>query len=140
MFFKAHAVIPKQEAYLTRVGPRGLGFKGSTGTERVNYYFTTTNDHLDDSMVFMRDAIVHPLFEEKELEQEKQVVIGEIDRNEANPYYHFQHEVSKHVWWKSPPRKDPLGNRKTVLAATREQMKTIQKRYYIPNNSVLVVT
>ena len=140
MFFKANAVIPNQEAYLTRMRQLGMEFNGSTGTERVNYYFTTTSDHLDDSMVFMRDAILYPLFDEKELDQEKQVVIGEIDRNESNPYYHFQHEVSKHVWWKYPSRKDPLGNRKTVLAATREQMKTIQKRYYIPNNSVLVVT
>ncbi len=140
MFFKANAVIPNQEAYLTRMRQLGMEFNGSTGTERVNYYFTTTADHLGDSMAFMRDAIVHPLFDPKELEQEKQVVIGEIDRNESNPYYHFQHEVSKHVWWKYPSRKDPLGNRKTVLAATREKMKTIQQRYYIPNNSVLVVT
>ena len=140
MFFKANAVIPNQEAYLTRMRQLGMEFNGSTGTERVNYYFTTTADHLQDSMAFMRDAILYPLFDPKELEQEKQVVAGEIDRNESNPYYHFQHAVSDRVWWKYPSRKDPLGNRKTVLAATREQMKTIQKRYYIPNNSVLVVT
>lgn len=140
MFFKANAVIPNQEAYLTRMRQLGMQFNGSTGTERVNYYFTTTTDHLHDSMAFMRDAIVHPLFEPKELEQEKQVVVGEIERNQSNPYYHFQHAVSNHVWWKYPSRKDPLGNRKTVLAATRAQMQTIQKRYYIPNNSVLVVT
>ena len=140
MFFKANAVIANQEAYLARMRQLGMQFNGSTGTERVNYFFTTTSDHLAESMQFMRDAIVSPLFDPKELEQEKQVVIGEIDRNESNPYYHFQHEVSKRVWWKYPSRKDPLGNRKTVLAATREQMKTIQKRYYIPNNSVLVVT
>ena len=140
MFFKANAVIANQEAYLARMRQLGMQFNGSTGTERVNYFFTTTSDHLAESMEFMRDAIVSPLFDPKELEQEKQVVIGEIDRNESNPYYHFQHEVSKRVWWKYPSRKDPLGNRKTVLAATREQMKTIQKRYYIPNNSVLVVT
>jgi zinc protease len=140
MFFKANAVIPNQEAYLERMRELGMQFNGSTGTERVNYYFTTTSDHLRDSMVFMRDAIVSPLFDPKELEQEKQVVIGEIDRNESNPYYHFQHELSKHVWYKYPSRKDPLGNRKTVLAATREQLKTIQKRYYLPNNSVLAVT
>jgi zinc protease len=140
MFFKANRVIPNQEAYLERMRELGMQFNGSTGTERVNYYFTTTSDHLRDSMVFMRDAIVSPLFDPKELEQEKQVVVGEIDRNESSPYYHFQHEVSKHVWYKYPSRKDPLGNRKTVLAATREQLKTIQKRYYIPNNSVLAVT
>src|SRR5712664_1562237 len=61
MFFKANAVIPNQEAYLARMRQLGMEFNGSTGTERVNYYFTTTIDHLDESMVFMRDAIVSPL-------------------------------------------------------------------------------
>src|SRR5262249_4813116 len=57
-----------------------------------------------------------------------------------NPFYHFGHEVDQHVWFKYPSRKDPLGNRKTVLGATVDMMKTIQQRYYVPNNSVLVVT
>jgi len=140
MFFKANAVIPNQERYLERMRELGMQFNGTTGTERVNYYFTTTVDHLNDSLVFMRDAIVSPLFDRQELEREKEVVVGEIDRAESNPYYHFQHEVSQHVWWKYPSRKDPLGNRQTVRSATPQMMRIIQKRYYIPNNSVLVVT
>src|SRR5215813_709057 len=72
MFFKGNAVIPNQEAYLNRMRQLGMEFNGSTGTERVNYYFTTTADHLHDSMAFMRDAILYPLFDPKELEQEKQ--------------------------------------------------------------------
>jgi zinc protease len=115
-------------------------FNGTTNTERVNYFFTTTSDHFHDSMVFMRDAIVTPTFDPKELDRERVVVTGEIDRNEANPYYHFNHAVLERVWYQYPSRKDPLGSRKTVLAATVDMMKTIQKRYYVPNNSVLVVT
>src|SRR5215510_441248 len=140
MFFKANAVIPTQEAWLARARELGMRWNGTTNTERVNYFFTTTSDHLDDAMVFMRDAIVSPLFDPKELERERVVVTGEIDRNEATPGYHFWHQVTRRVFWKYPSRKDPLGDRKTVLAATREQMQTIKQRYYVPNNSLLVVT
>lgn len=140
MFFKANAAIPNQEAYLARVQELGIQFNGTTNTERVNYFFTTTSDHFHDAMVFMRDAIATPVFDDKELERERVVVTGEIDRNEANPFYHFNHEVQKRVWYKYPSRKDPLGTRKTVLGATVKMMKTIQERYYIPNNSVLVIT
>jgi zinc protease len=140
MFFKANAALPTQEAYMARARELGMEWNGTTNTERVNYFFTTTSDHLRDAMVFMRDAIVTPLFEPKELERERVVVTGEIDRNEANPYYHFFHTIEQLVWWKYPSYKDPLGNRQTVLTATREKMQTIQKRYYVPNNSVLVVT
>jgi zinc protease len=48
--------------------------------------------------------------------------------------------VNERVWWKYPSRKDPLGNRQTVLTATPEKLRTIKERYYVPNNSALVVT
>ena len=67
-------------------------------------------------------------------------MVGEIDRNMSSPFYHFYHEVQDRVWWKYPSYKNPLGNEKTVRAATTKKMKTIQERYYVPNNSVLVIT
>ncbi|MFO0754923.1 MAG: pitrilysin family protein [Byssovorax sp.] len=140
MFFKANKAIPSQEAYLARIRELGIQFNGTTNTERVNYYFTTTSDHFGDAMVFMRDAIVTPIFDEKELTRERVVVTGEMDRNEASPYYHFGKAIDAKVWWKYPTYKDPLGLRKTVLEATAKKMRTIQERYYVPNNSVLVLT
>ena len=87
-------------------------------------------------MTFMRDAIATPLFDAKELERERVVVTGEIDRNESEPSYHLWHTVEQHVFWKYPTRKDALGKRASVLGATVDMMRTIQKRYYVPNNSI----
>jgi zinc protease len=140
MFFKANKVLPSQEAYMARARELGMSWNGTTGTERVNYFFTTTVDHLDEAMVFMRDAIVSPLFDEKELAREREVVVGEIDRNLSNPHYHFYHDVTEHLFFKYPSRKNPLGDAKTVRAATSAKMRTIQGRYYVPNNSALVIT
>jgi zinc protease len=140
MFFKANKAMPSQEAYLARTRELGIIFNGTTSTERVNYFFTTTSDHFADSMVFMHDAIVSPLFNEKELERERTVVTGEMDRAEASPFFPFSRTIDAQVWWKYPSTKDPLGNRKTVLSATSEKMRTIQARYYVPNNSALVIT
>jgi len=140
MFFKANEALPTQEAYLARARELGLSWNGTTDTERVNYFFTTTTDHFAEAMVFMRDAIVTPRFDPTEFEKERVVVTGEIDRNESNPNYYFFHETQNHVFYKYPSRKDPLGNRKTVLTASVDQMKIIQQRYYVPNNSVLMVT
>ena len=77
MFFKANAALPTQEAYMARARQLGMVWNGTTNTERVNYFFTTSADHLDDAMVFMRDAVVSPLFDEKELAREREVVVGE---------------------------------------------------------------
>ena len=140
MFFKANAALASQEAYMARARELGLVWNGTTNTERVNYFFTTTSKHFADAMVFMRDATVSPAFDGKEFEKERVVVTGEIDRNLSNPYFHLYHETNQKLWWKYPTRKDPLGTRSSVLAATTDMMRTIQKRYYVPNNSILVVT
>ncbi len=140
MFFKANKSYPSQEAWMDRSQALGVLWNGTTNTERVNYFFTSTSDHTGEVMQFMHDAIVGPLFDPAELERERVVVTGEMDRNEADPFYHFSHAVDQRVWWKYPSRKDPLGNRQTVLTATPEKMRTIKERYYVPNNSVLVVT
>src|SRR2546430_3195227 len=91
-------------------------------------------------MQFMKDAVRYPLFDEKEFERERQVVIGEIDRNESNPYYYLNREMTDRLFYKYPSRRQPLGNRQTVATATTAMMRLIQSRYYVPNNSTLVVT
>jgi zinc protease len=139
MFFKANAALPTQEQYMARLRELGIQFNGTTSTERVNYFFTTTSDHLGDAMVFMKDAILTPLFDQKELERERVVVTGEMDRNEANPFFGWEKAVEQKVWWKYFSRKWGIGNRETVLSATTEKMKTIQHRYYVPNNSLLLI-
>jgi zinc protease len=140
MFFKANRAIANAEEYLQKIGQLGIAYNGSTREEVVNYYFTTTSPNLRTAMNFMRDAVRYPLFDKGEFEREREVVIGEIDRNESNPFYYLNHEMNNRLFYKYPSRKDPLGNRQTVSTATTDMMRLIQSRYYVPNNSVLVVT
>src|SRR5213082_189127 len=140
MFFKANRAIANQEQYLQKIGQLGIAYNGETREEVVEYYFTTTSPNLRAAMNFMRDATRYPLFDEKEFERERQVVIGEIDRNESEPGYYLNKEMNDRLFYKYPSRKQPLGNRQTVATATTEMMRLIQGRYYVPNNSALVVT
>ncbi|HEX8710207.1 MAG TPA: pitrilysin family protein [Pyrinomonadaceae bacterium] len=140
MFFKANRAIANAEEYLQKIGQLGIAYNGSTQTEIVNYYFTTTSPNLRTAMNFMRDAARYPLFDKGEFEREREVVIGEIDRNESNPFYYLNREMNDRMFYKYPSRKNPLGNRQTVSTATTEMMRLIQSRYYVPNNSALVVT
>src|SRR3989442_1982125 len=140
MFFKANRAIANSEEYLQRIGQLGIAYNGQTREEVVDYYFTTTSPNLRTAMNFMRDAARYPLFEKGEFERERQVVIGEIDRNESNPFYYLNLEMTNRLFYKYPSRKNPLGNRQTVSTATTDMMRLIQSRYYVPNNSALVVT
>jgi zinc protease len=140
MFFKANRAIADQEDYLKTIGQIGLAYNGQTHEEVVEYYFTTTSPNLATAMQFMKDSVRYPLFNEKEFERERQVVIGEIDRNESNPYYYLNKAMMDRLFYKYPSRKQPLGNRETVSTATTRMMRLIQSRYYVPNNCALIVT
>jgi len=63
-----------------------------------------------------------------------------MDRNESNPYYYLNQAMTNRMFYQYPSRKSPLGNRQTVMTATTDMMRLIQSRYYVPNNSALVVT
>src|SRR6266478_2936994 len=140
MFFKANRAIANQEDYLQKIGQLGIAYNGETREEVVEYYFTTTSPNLRAAMNFMRDAVRYPLFDEKELERERQVVIGEIDRNESEPSYYLNKEMTDRLFYRYTSRKQPLGNRQTVATATTAMMRLIQSRYYVPNNCALVIT
>ncbi len=141
MFFKANRTIPDQERYLDRLRQLGAIWNGTTSEERVNYFFTIGVDSLVPAIQFMEDAIRFPLFQQAELERERPVVLGEFDRNEASPFFHLFQAVTHELW--SPgffSRKNVIGDRGMISSATQEKMQTIQRRYYVPNNSALILS
>lgn len=140
MFFKANRAIANAEEYLQKIGQLGIAYNGQTREEVVNYYFTTTSPNLRTAMNFMRDAVRYPIFDKGEFEREREVVIGEIDRNESSPGYYLNLEMTNRLFYKYQSRKNPLGSRQTVSAATTDMMRLIQSRYYVPNNSAIVIT
>ena len=139
MFFKANESIPNQERFLERTRELGMSWNGTTSEERVNYYFTIPKDSLKQGLDFMKAAITTPLFLQEELERERPVVTGEYDRGESSPFFHLNRAVNQKVWHKYYSRKNVIGDRQVILTADQKKMRAIQQRYYIPNNSSLLV-
>jgi zinc protease len=140
MFFKANRASLEGESYLNTIDQLGIVYNGQTQEELVNYYFTTTTPNLPVAMRFLRDAVRYPLFDEHQFEQEREVVISELDRHESNPFGFLSLELNNRLFYKYPSRKNPGGDKETVRGATTAMMRLIQSRYYVPNNSAIVVT
>jgi zinc protease len=140
MFFKANAEYPQPDEFVDRASELGAVFNGDTKEEVVEYYLTIPKDSLEGGMKFIAAALKTPLFRQDELERERAVVIGEYDRDESNPFFSFQNETGKALWGSAWSRKDPLGERSVILSTTPDKMRFIQQRYYVPNNTALIVT
>lgn len=141
MFFKANRTIPNQEKYMERLNELGAQWNGTTSTERVNYFITVGVDSLVPALQFMEDAIRYPLFVQEELERERPVVLGEYDRNESDPFFHLGRATDTLLWSSAYySRKNVIGDRDVIITTTQEKMRTIQQRFYVPNNSALILS
>ncbi|HEY3133857.1 MAG TPA: pitrilysin family protein [Gemmatimonadaceae bacterium] len=139
MFFKADQKYPEPNQFWDQASDLGAVFNASTREEVVNYYMTVPTERLGDALQLMAAAIQTPLFRRDELERERQVVIGEYDRNESSPFFALQRQLDLKLYPGNYSRKNTVGNRQIVSTTTPEKMRTIQTKYYVPNNSALIV-
>jgi zinc protease len=139
MFFRANSKYPEPNQFWDRASDLGAVFNGTTREEVVNYYMTVPADKLSDAVALLSTALRAPLFRRDELERERQVVIGEYDRNESSPFFELSRETDAKLYPGNFSRKDVIGDRQVVLTTTPEKMRTIQNRYYVPNNSAIIV-
>ncbi|HET7553062.1 MAG TPA: pitrilysin family protein [Gemmatimonadaceae bacterium] len=116
------------------------GYNGTTSEERVTYYLTLPSRRTDDAVRVLAHLVRAPRFEKEDLNKERFVVLGEFNRNVSDPRFHLQNEIAQLLWGSQWPRKNTLGDQMALLAVTPEHLKTIFDRYYVPNNSALIVS
>ncbi len=140
MFFKANAAYLSSDAFIDRTTELGAVFNGRTEEESVSYYLTLPSDSLAGGLQLMAAALRAPLFLPTDLAHEKEIVLGEYDRQEANPIFPLTQRMGQKLWPDNWSRKNVIGDRDVIRHVTPEQMREIQHRYYVPNNAALIVT
>jgi zinc protease len=139
MFFKANKDYPDQEKFIARTEELGMIWNGTTGDERVNYYFTFDKDSLNAGLRFMNAAIRYPIYRTEDMQKERPVVDGEFQRGESDPGFQLWIDVNKRCWGEHFSRKTAIGDHDIINTATPEKMMIIKDKYYHPNNSLLVI-
>jgi zinc protease len=140
MFFKANNDYPNPDQFIDRASELGAVFNASTREEQVNYFLTLPSDSLEGGLRFLASALLGPKFRADELERERQVVIGEYDRNESQPGFRLEQAMERKLWGDQWSRKNVIGDRQVILSTTPDKMRAIRDLYYIPNNSLLIIS
>ena len=141
MFFKANDAYPNPDQFMDRGSEMGAVFNASTKEEQVNYYLTLSADSLEPGLKFLVAALLAPKFRQDELERERQVVLGEYDRNESSPGFKLEQEMGKKLWDGEWSRKNVIGDRQVIRDRDAGQ-DAVRSRICItcPNNSVLIIS
>ena len=125
-----------------RIG--GSGANGSTSRDRTNYLQTVPKDALEkmiwaeaDKLGWFINTVTAPV-----LAKEKQVVKNEKRQKIDNrPYGHNQYVIGKNLYPKDHPYNwQVIGSLEDLQNATLEDVKTFYKKWYVPNNSTLVLS
>jgi zinc protease len=95
MFFKANKDLPEPDAFHRSRGGTWRRVQWQHARRVVNYYLTLPADSLAGGLKFLASALRNPSFREDELKREKEVVLGEYDRNEAEPWIRSNAEVDR---------------------------------------------
>jgi zinc protease len=140
MFFKKNRVMSSEDEFNERNRELGMSNNASTHEEMVEYHFTMPAENLKKGVEFMSYAIESPAFDSGDIEREREVVLGEFDRNEADPSFALSRALDSAMWGSNLVRKEPLGQRPVIKSATPPKMFAIEKKFYIPNNSALLVS
>ncbi len=126
--------------FIDDAGSINAGYNGTTQEEHVTYYLTLPSKNVGRGMEILARAIRAPRFDQETLDRERQVVLGEYERQTSNPLWHVRNEMTKLLYTSSFGRKNTIGSRESLMAATPELLNRIYQRYYVPNNAALIVT
>jgi zinc protease len=115
-------------------------YNGTTSDETVSYYVILPSSNVDGAVDLIADLVRQPRFVKDELNRERFVVLGEYQRRLSEPAFLVHRAVDMLLWGDAYIRKNTIGDEVAVLAVTPEHLDEIFRRYYVPNNSALVVT
>ena len=115
-------------------------FNGTTSDETVSYYMILPSTNVRGAVDVLADLVREPRFAKEDLNRERFIVLGEMQRRVSEPSFSFARFVDEQLWGDGFVRKNPLGDHTAVLTVTPEHLEEIFKRYYVPNNAALVVT
>jgi predicted Zn-dependent peptidase len=108
-----------------------------TAKEMVCFNTKVLDQHLSLAFDVLADLVLHPRFDEQDIEKEKGVVLEEIKMEADSPDY-LVHEIFSSNFWKDHPLGKPiLGTNETVKAFDRAAIEGYYRAVYAPANMLI---
>jgi len=112
----------------------------NTTDDRTYYYEVFPSNSLELGLWLESERMLHPVINQIGVDTQNEVVKEEKRlRVDNRPYGRFIENIKKHIFKKHPYKGTTIGKMAHLDAATLDEFLAFNKKYYIPNNAVLVV-
>jgi predicted Zn-dependent peptidase len=110
-----------------------------TTKEVTCFYVRALNQHFDKCLELLVDLVFNPVFDEKDVEKEKKIIIEEIKSYEDDPE-ELINDYSDKILFPDCALSEPIaGSVKTVKNIKSEQLKQYHNEFYKPGNIIISV-
>ncbi len=127
---------PELAAAMQRCGNR---FDPATTKEIVSIAGTVPVGKAEDALHLLGSVTRRPLFEQRDIDTERQVVLEELRDWQDDPSKRIEVLADAAMWGAHPLGRDIGGTRASVNDITRAQVRRYHRRFFHPHNAVLSV-
>ncbi|NJK88753.1 MAG: insulinase family protein [Myxococcales bacterium] len=110
-----------------------------TSLDHTVYHATLASRDTEVALDVLADAVFGSIFDPDELAREIQVVVEELLRGRDSPGRFVGEMLFKEVFREHPYGRPVIGTRETIEAFDRQAILRFFRKWYVPNNSFLVV-
>jgi len=122
------------------VSANGGTNNANTSQDRTYYYEVFPSNNLALGLWMESERLLHPVINQIGVDTQNEVVKEEKRlRVDNSPYGQWNGEAFKNLFNKHPYRWSIIGSMDHLDAATLEEFQAFNKKFYVPNNAVLVV-
>ena len=119
----------------------GIGgvMNASTSVESTGYWVKVAQDHFPVAADVLADMLRDPLFELKEIEKERRVILEELKMIYDVPSHWVQVLFNREMWPDHPVGREVGGIPETIAAMSRDDLLSYRSEHYHPQNLVVAV-
>lgn len=122
------------------VSSNGGSGNATTDEDRTYYYEVFPSNNLQLGLWLESERMLHPVINQKGVDTQNEVVKEEKRlRVDNSPYGKFIENIKKNLFKNHPYKETVIGKMDHLDAATLEEFIAFQKKFYVPNNAVLVI-
>jgi len=140
MCFKGTKRRPSNADISTELDNLGSVYNAFTGQEYTGYYAKAEYHHLDKLLDIISDMYLNPIFDEKEMNKEKGVIIEEINMYEDLPQAKVQDLILKLVYGDQPAGWNIAGSKENIKQMSREDFVNYRNKFYTSAATTLVIS
>jgi zinc protease len=110
-----------------------------TSHDSTAYYFNFAADRWTESLAIEADRMAALALDPEQVASERQVILEEIAMYESEPWDALEMAVHERLFGPHAYGRQVLGTREELLATGAEDLRDFHRRFYRPDNAILVV-